>query len=1158
MLLTKNNYMKQILKELQQNPGVQSILKKESLLGNLSLTEEALLIAAAFEQTDQSYVIVKNNLYSAQRLCDRLQSLLKDRVLLFSVEDSFRVEAIAASPETKANQIEVMHELLGQNKCICVTHTGAVMRQLPSPTVFKERTIHLETDEEVGFDELKATLFAAGYTHVDRVDQPLCYASRGGIIDVYSMNHEYPLRIEFFDNIIESIRYFDISTQRTMEVIQKADIIPATDLLFEDEQIATIVEKANIDLHKHQKLLQGNAKVDLEEHVNQDLDAICNHIKETHLYKYTAYLKDTYTIMDYAHHPLVFLSSEEEIKDNEQRIMEETISYIQELYEEGLSLPIYSLFHDLNRAFTKYEVIRFHLFADYKKSVQSQILIQTQTNLLFEKNMEEVCQEAKTKKVVIFTNKKEKETVSTYLKDHNIVFRIIHDEDELQIGIQLLEYQLSEGFVCVKENISTFTGKELFQEAPKISRYSNKFKEAEVLHDYMELEPGDFVVHNLHGIGKYLGIVTKAMDGIKKDFLNIAYKGDDILLVPLDQFRLVRKFVSKEGASPKLNKLGSGDWEKTKSRISEKIAELAERLIKLYSVREDKIGFACAKDTELQIQFENDFEYELTDDQRKAVEEIKLDMESPKPMDRLLCGDVGFGKTEVAIRAAFKAVINEKQVAFLCPTTILSLQHYKTFKKRFKNYPVEIEMINRFVSTKEQKNILERLKKGQIDVLIGTHRLLSKDVEFKDLGFLVIDEEQRFGVEHKEKIKEFKNSVDVLSLSATPIPRTLQMSLIGIRSLSQLDTPPLNRMPVQTYVIEKNFQVVVEIMQRELARNGQVFYLYNNVKEIYNLANKFKKALPDIQVGVAHGQMHRDDIEDVMMKFTANEYQILICTTIIETGIDIPNANTIVIDQADRFGLSQLYQIKGRVGRSDRLAYAYLMYNPQKQLTEIATKRLSSIKEFTQLGSGYKIAMRDLTIRGAGDMLGPQQAGFIDTIGIDMYIEMLNEAIMEKKGIKIEKAPELLQSNAKVNAYIPEDFTSQDYEKLTLYQRIDKIRNKQELLDMLEEIKDNYGKLPKAVQMLFEKKRLDILINEEHVESFKETLKQIEIVFTSSWSNHIDGVKLFEMMTNVSREIMIRYVDQKIIMKLPKVKDWLFIVIEVLEKTEKMEQNKTT
>ncbi|MEG0528470.1 MAG: helicase-related protein, partial [Longicatena sp.] len=594
-----------------------------------------------------------------------------------------------------------------------------------------------------------------------------------------------------------------------------------------------------------------------------------------------------------------------------------------------------------------------------------------------------------------------------------------------------------------------------------------------------------------------------------------------------------------------------GEWEKTKRKVSEKIAELADRLIHLYANRDENIGFAYQKDSEMQQQFENDFDYELTLDQAQAVKEIKQDMEKAKPMDRLLCGDVGFGKTEVAARAAFKAVIDSKQVAFLCPTTILSLQHHKTFIKRFRNFPVRIEVVNRFITPADQKRILQDLKDGNIDILIGTHRLLSKDVVFKDLGFLVIDEEQRFGVEHKEKIKELKNSVDVLSLSATPIPRTLQMSLIGIRSLSQLNTPPMNRMPVQTYVIEKNFSMVKEIIQRELGRNGQVFYLYNNVKEIYNVARKLREALPDIEIGVAHGQMARDDIEDVMMQFTQNTYQVLVCTTIIETGIDIPNANTILIDGADHFGLSQLYQIKGRVGRSDRLAYAYLMYSPNRQLSEIAMKRLKSIKEFTQLGSGYKIAMRDLTIRGAGDMLGPQQAGFIDTVGIDMYIEMLNSAIMEKKGIKVEEKIELAKANIKVDAYIPSKFATEDYEKITLYQRMDAITTKKELLAMMEEIKDNYGKLPKAVQLLFEKKRLDIFINEPHVELFKELQNEVEITFSDTWSNSIDGVKLFEMMTTISKDIVIRYKNNRIAMRLSKIKDWLYIILEVLERTEK-------
>ena len=646
-------------------------------------------------------------------------------------------------------------------------------------------------------------------------------------------------------------------------------------------------------------------------------------------------------------------------------------------------------------------------------------------------------------------------------------------------------------------------------------------------------------------------IVTRENNGVHKDFLHIIYKGNDELFVPLEQFKLVRKFVSKEGARPKLNKLGSGDWEKTKKRISENIKELAERLIHLYAVREEHIGHAFSKDSVFQRQFEEDFPYELTADQEKAVKEIKADMELDKPMDRLLCGDVGFGKTEVAIRAAFKAVIDEKQVAFLCPTTILSQQHYHTFRKRFENYPVQIAVLNRYVEPSLQKKIIQDVKAGKIDILIGTHRILSKDVSFHDLGLLVIDEEQRFGVEHKEKIKELKNSIDVLSLSATPIPRTLQMSLIGIRALSQLDTPPQNRMPVQTYVIEKNMHVIKEVIERELVREGQVFYLYNNVKEIYQVAAKLKELMPDTTIGVAHGQMQREEIEDVMMRFIDNAYQILVCTTIIETGIDIPNANTIIIDQADRFGLSQLYQIKGRVGRSDRLAYAYLMYSPQKQMSEIAMKRLKSIKEFTQLGSGYKVAMRDLTIRGAGDMLGAKQAGFIDTVGIDMYIEMLNEAIQEQKGIIKEELPQIKKANAKLDAYIPQQFAPEDMEKITLYQRMDTLKTKADLLAMQEEIKDNYGRLPKSVQLLFEKKRLEILINEPHVFRFQENERNILLEFDEAWSAQVDGVALFERMTTISRDIKIRYAEKRIKMNLTKTKEWLSVVIEILEACEK-------
>lgn len=1147
-----------LIHELRNNEAVQSILRKESVLGNLSFTEEALLLAAAYTQQPSSIFVIKNNAYTAQKLYERLQALLGDDVLLFSLEESLRVEAIAASPENKASQMEVMAKLQDKHPYITILNTAAAIRYLPSPDVFQQHCIKLHQDDEIEYDTLKQLLFEAGYAHVNRVDQPLCYAARGGIIDVYSINYENPLRIEFFDNIIESIRFFDISTQRTIQVVEDAMIIPASDLLFTEDEVGMIVERVNKELKKQSKDLDESLHTSLENRVNEDLDAIVNHIPEGKLYKYYAYLDKTYTIADYVPDASFIISSKEEVDDAIKNIHEESVSYLQELFQEGMGLRKFNVFQDFHIVKYKRSIIEFGIFVDYKKPISSQILTMSLGDINLERTLQEIIHESRTRKVLLCLEPHEIDKVRKLLDEDHIQYRNLQEGDSLEVGIQFSTMKLIEGFTCVKENLSVYTSKELFHTIKKAARFSNKFKEAEVLHNYQELNIGDYVVHNQHGIGKYLGIVNKKIDGVHKDFLHVAYKGDDVLLVPLEQFKLIRKFVSKEGASPKLNKLGSGDWEKTKKKVSAKIAELADRLVRLYASRDENIGHAFAKDTPMQKEFEEDFDYELTADQDKAVKEIKRDMESAKPMDRLLCGDVGFGKTEVAARAAFKAVADGKQVAFLCPTTILSLQHYKTFIKRFMNFPVNIAVVNRFIKPGDQKQVIRDLKEGNIDILIGTHRLLSKDIVFKDLGLLVIDEEQRFGVEHKEKIKELKNSVDVLSLSATPIPRTLQMSLIGIRSLSQLETPPLNRMPVQTYVIEKNFHMVKEIIQRELARGGQVFYLFNNVKEIYNVAKKLRDAMPEVEIGIAHGQMSRDDIEDVMMQFTDNKYQVLVCTTIIETGIDIPNANTILIEDADHFGLSQLYQIKGRVGRSDRLAYAYLMYSPQKQLSEIAMKRLKSIKEFTQLGSGYKIAMRDLTIRGAGDMLGPQQAGFIDTVGIDMYIEMLNSAIMEKKGIKKEVKPELAKSNVKVDAYIPSQFATEDYEKITLYQRMDDISTKQELLAMMDEIKDNYGKLPKAVQLLFEKKRLDICINEPHVDSFRELPKGIELTFTKEWSNHIDGVKLFEMMTTISKNIVIRYTDGKITMKMPKVKDWLYVVVEVLERTVTMADSANT
>lgn len=1138
-----------LLNELVKNPAVESLLRKESSLGNLSLSEEALLYATLFRQSQQTLIVVKNNVYTAQKLIERLTPLVDVDVLPFIVEESLRVEAIAASPEGKAVQLETMNAMLEGKAKIIVTHTGALMRFMPDPELFKAVSMELHVDDEISMDTLKMKLFMAGYEHVSRVDQPLCFASRGGIIDVYSMNEDYPIRIEFFDTVIESIRYFDPATQRTVSKANHVKIIPATDLLFSDDDISKIIEKGNELKEKVQRQAEDAIKRQYDIFIENDFDALSNHQRENHLYRYYSLLDKHSSLLDYAKDALLILSTTEEIHDVEKKINEETIEYIQELNATGQALPVYTQFNSIDKLAAGRECIRINVFVNMEHPIASGFLPLPRPDLSMDKCLEIAIKESIKKRVLLCLDRSEIGVVKNYFNDHEIKVQSIDENDCIPKGISLCVKKLAEGFELTNEELVVYSSREIFHENKKLGRYTNKFKQGEVLDDYLQLEKGDYVVHNQHGVGMYSGIVTKEIDGHHKDFLQVIYKDNDVLFIPLEQFRLIRKFVSKEGASPKLNKLGSSDWEKTKKRISQNVEELAQRLVALYSLRSEDIGFAFSKDTPYQAQFEDDFDYDLTPDQQKAVDDIKRDMESSKPMDRLLCGDVGFGKTEVAIRASFKAVVDNKQVAYLCPTTILSQQHFKTFKKRFKNYPVRIEVLNRFVQPQEQKKILQELKDGNIDILIGTHRLLSKDVVFKDLGFLIIDEEQRFGVQHKEKIKELRTGIDVLSLSATPIPRTLQMSLIGVRSLSQLDTPPMNRMPVQTYVVEKNFSLIKEIIQREVARDGQVFYLYNNVRNIYATATKLRNEL-DMEIGVAHGKMSREEIEDVMMRFTNNEYQVLVCTTIIETGIDIPNANTIIIEDADKFGLSQLYQIKGRVGRSDRLAYAYLLYSPQKQLSEIATKRLKSIKEFTQLGSGYKIAMRDLTIRGAGDMLGPQQAGFIDTIGIDMYIEMLHDAINEQKGIKKEVPKEIKRANVNVDAYIPSTFTDQDYEKITLYQQIDKVETKEELLSMMETIEDNYGSLPKSVQLLFEKKRLDILINESNVENFKENMKDAELTFTEAWSKHADGVKLFEQITTLSRDIVLRYTQNKIKIRFPKSKNWLKQVIEVLEMSE--------
>lgn len=1112
--------MNDILNKFANNPAFKAFRNYQDNLGNLSVIEEALMIVDAFTKNKESLLIVKNNAYNAQLLYECLKNILKEHCYLYLREENLRIDSICASPEGAANRLEVLNEIIADNHCVCICDIATLTSYMIDPDKFKSQHIHLQVNQEYDYELLKKQLTMNGYHKQVYVDLPMTYASRGGIIDIFSLNYDRPIRIEFFDNEIESIRFFDLETKKTIEKVDQVEIINAQELSFSDDEVKQIVN--TLETKFNDKFILNNIVEEIESHEIKPLFQI-----------FLKYLDNKYSLVDYIKNPKVIFSSLEEIESHYRLVKEENIAYLQELVEVDEFLPIYDYDQDINKFLTKAMII--HEMSDQKNPVYSNIdLLPT-----FDGNLE---------KRLSMIEHAYNDSYQLYFSVSKVEKKVLKDEYHLQADF--IEDIFNQGFVANDEKLVVVTSKELFDTNKVNKRINNKFNQAENIDNYLNLNVGDFIVHKHYGVGKYLGIETKVKNNIHKDYLKIAYRGDDVLYIPIEQFKLIRKFVSKEGVVPKLNKLGTNEWKKTKAKVDANVQQIAEKLVKIYASRESCEGYQFSKDTPYQKEFEDAFPYELTQDQKRAIDEIKKDMESPKPMDRLLCGDVGFGKTEVAFNAAFKAILDNKQVAFMCPTTILSFQHYQTAMKRFKDFPINIRVLNRFISTKETNQVLEELKEGKVDLLIGTHKILSSKVVFKDLGLLIIDEEQRFGVVQKEKIKELKNSVDVLSMSATPIPRTLQMSLVGLRSLSQLNTPPKNRQSVQTYVVQKDENLIKEVIQRELARKGQVFYLHNNVNTINSIAIKLQKLIPNIRVAIAHGKMQKSEIEDIMVKFEKHEFDVLISTTIVETGIDIPNANTILIDNADHFGLSQLYQIKGRVGRSERLGFAYLMYDGHKELSDIARKRLKSMKEFTKLGSGYKIALMDLSIRGAGEMLGAKQAGFIDTVGIDMYIEMLNDAIKKAKGIDVlDKDIDIgRKSNLDVDAYIPAKFEDYDYEKIALYQKVEACNDVKTLNDLYQLTSDTYGKLPKEINLIFEKRELDILINNPNIADFKQTNKQMTIIFTKKWSDNVDGIKLFEIANEISKDLKISYKDSQIHVSIVKDNKCLEIMLQFISK----------
>lgn len=1150
--------------KLKTNSVIPSLLAKKGRFVVDDSIGISLLLSLAYKQSNDQYLIITSNLYKAQRLYGFLTAFLcKSDVLLFPSDELIRAETLAQSKEMIAHRVYVLDQVLRGRAKIIVANVASVTRYLPDPITFSEKTMDFKVGNKYQIADVKKQLIRSGYSLVSKIDQSLQFAVRGDILDIFSVNNEQPIRIEFFDDEIESIRFFDIATQLSTSKVEAVTVLPANDVLLTEEERAKASDKIFDQLEKDRCHFSLGDFENLRNLVETDITNIMEGQIDQRIYKYYSLLTSKhFSLFDYCKGFTRVFVDDLAIEQSNKMMQEDSLSYLLELQSNARIISHLEMYQDLNRIASykgNHEIVTTTLaksIDDLAFEVRNVPYQASKDNDAF--NIIRTYLNENYKVVVCLNTAQHINTLQEGLTTLGIKYEVVHDFDipESSIGISALN--LPSGFVLPSEKIVYLTGTELFNEKVRTARFDNRFKEATILKSYEELQPGDYVVHEYQGIGQFIELQTLEVDGVHKDYLKIAFSGGELLYVPLAQFQLVRKYMGKEGASPRLSRLHTKDWENQKKRIKERVNDLAERLMNLYIERSKVKGFAFQKDDEFQEQFEKSFQYTLTSDQARAVREIKEDMEKPCPMDRLVCADVGFGKTEIAFEAAFKAIDSGKQVAMLCPTTLLARQHYELALERFGPFEIKIAVFSRLIPEKQQQEYIEQIKQGKIHLIIGTHRLLSKDIEYKDLGLLIVDEEQRFGVEQKERIKELKSNIDVLTLSATPIPRTLQISLLGVRALSKIDTAPQERMPIQTYVTPFNMDVVKELIERELGRNGQVFFLHNNISTLYLRAAKIQKALPGVTVGVAHGQMSRDDIEDVMMKFYRGEIQVLVCTSIIENGIDVPNANMIIVEDAQNYGLSQLYQIKGRVGRSNRIAYAYLMYSENKVLKEKAQKRLKAIQEFTELGSGYKIAQRDLMIRGAGDILGPEQAGFIDSIGLDMYIKLLNEAVKEKMEGVIQEEQEIeANTNLSVEAYIPASFAS-DSDKIELYQEILSAPNVEALSRIKIRTRDVFGKMPKEVNNLFIKRNIDLLKEEADVESLVEKPKTVELTLGNSFIN-IRGIGniLFESLIPYLQFVKVSYAKNVFKILLNKRVEWLLDLENILKSLSNIKtQNK--
>ncbi len=981
---------------------------------------------------------------------------------------------IETTARANSNQrLRALSALTDNKNKIIISSLEAILQYTQNKDEFENNTITFSPGAVFEIEELTKKLIYMGYSREEIVEGVGQFAIRGGILDIYPPDLDFPVRIEFFDNETDLIRAFDPYSQRSTHNLDEVKIISAREMLIGDKEKELLLKEIG-------KRIENAKKQEDNEHLlntlNQEREALEERTYFPSLDKYVHLIYEKIpTILDYLEpQDMVFIVDPKRIEDRAKTFEWEKGEIICDLINKGImdkkSNQIFLSYDEYLSKINQKRIIALEILTHTSNDIKYKELISFTTkstisfhgkvDYLFD-SLDKWSKDGYT--VIILANTRGRaQNLAGVINDKGIKAKCIYDDDEFKEGeVSVMRGSLKKGFEYPDIKFVLVSESEIFSE--KRARARRKEENTQRIRSYNDISVGDYVVHPAHGIGEYKGTQRMDVGGVSKDYLKIQYRGTDCLYIPVDQLNELYKYIGNSAEKTvKLNKLGGQEWNKTKAKVKAATEELARELVKLYAKRESVQGFAFSADTPWQKDFEDTFEYQETDDQLRSIEEVKEDMEKPKPMDRLLCGDVGFGKTEVALRAAFKAVNDSKQVAYLCPTTILAMQHYETFLDRMKNFPIKVEMISRFRSAAQQKNIIKKLKTGEIDVVIGTHRLLSDDVKFNDLGLLIIDEEQRFGVKHKERLKELKSSVDVLTMTATPIPRTLHMAMTSVRDMSVLTDPPQNRYPVQTYVLENHTDVLIDAIKNELSRGGQVFYLHNKTSDIYRKAEFIRSKIPSAKIAVGHGKMREEELEEIMYDMVEGKIDVLVCTTIIETGLDIPNANTIIIENADKMGLAQLYQLRGRVGRSNRAAYAYLTYERDKILSEVAQKRLRAIKEFTEFGSGFKIAMRDLEIRGAGNLLGAEQHGHMDSVGYDMYCKILAKSVNEAKGIKEDEQKEVT-IDISVNAYLPEKYIESSNQRIDMYKKIASISCEDDKFEVEDELIDRYGDIPKPV-----------------------------------------------------------------------------------------------